>query len=177
MATTIPYSQFIGGNDPLPVLENTPRRITEIAAELTPEQIRVHPHALTVASGGSMPGKWSIHQIVGHLADTELVSQTRVRMMLFEDAPTLAAYDQERWVNGWQRENESFDATLERFRVLRESTVRLFRATPDLDLRRYGTHTERGVQTAGDYLIILAGHDINHLSQIEAIRAAWGRAQ
>ena len=78
-----------------------------------------------------------------------------------------------RWVNGWQRETESFADTLERFRVLRESTLRLFRGTPEGDLRRYGNHTERGVQTAGDYLIILAGHDINHLSQIEAIRAAY----
>jgi hypothetical protein len=173
MATPIPYSQFLGSNDPFPVLGNTPRRIAEIASTLKPEQVLVHPESITVRSGTSMPGKWSIHQIVAHLADTELVCQTRVRMMLFEDAPTLVAYDQDRWVNGWQRESESFEATLERFRVLRDSTLRLFRATPEPDLRRYGTHTERGVQTAGDYLVILAGHDINHLSQIEAIRAAW----
>jgi hypothetical protein len=173
MASSIPYSEFIGSADPFPILGNTPGRILEIVSTLTPEQIRVHPDSVAVRSGTSMPGKWSIHQIVAHLADTELVCHTRVRMILFEDAPTLVAYDQDRWVNGWQRENESFEATLERFRVLRESTIRLFRGTPELDLRRYGTHTERGVQTAGDYMIILAGHDINHLSQIEAIRAAW----
>jgi hypothetical protein len=176
MATLIPYSQFLGSNDPFPVLENTPRRVAEIASTLEPQQMATHPDSLTVGSGTSMPGRWSIHQIVAHLADTELVSQTRVRMMLFEDTPALAAYDQDRWVNGWQRENESFEDTLERFRVLRESTIRLFRATPEHDLRRVGTHAERGVQTAGDYLIILAGHDINHLSQIEAIRAAWQAA-
>jgi hypothetical protein len=173
MASTIPYSEFLGSNDPYPVLGNTPVRIAEIVSQLTPEQIRVHPDSLAVRSGVGMPGKWSIHQIVAHLADTELVCQTRVRMMLFEDSPTLVAWDQDRWVNGWQREDETFEDTLERFRVLRESTLRLFRATPELDMRRYGTHTERGVQTAGDYLILLAGHDINHLSQIEAIRAAY----
>lgn len=173
MATAIPYSQFLGSNDPFPVLENTPRRIAEIVSQLTPEQIRVHPASVTVGSNVGMPGKWSIHQIVAHLADTELVCQNRVRMVLFEDMPTLVAWDQDRWVNGWQRENESFDATFDRFRVLRESTLRLFRATPEPDLRRIGTHTERGVQAAGDYMIILAGHDINHLSQIEAIRAAY----
>lgn len=160
MATTIPYSQFIGSNDPYPVLESTADRIAAIAGDLTPEEVASAPQ----------PGKWSIHQILAHLTDNELVAQTRIRLMLFEETPVLAAYDQDRWVNGWTREQESFEATLQRFRVLRESTLRIFRNTPEDDLKRIGTHTERGVQTPGDYIVILAGHDINHLSQIDGIR-------
>ena len=163
MATTIPYSQFIGSNDPYPVIESTADRIAEIAAQLTPEQI----------AGAPAPGKWSIHQIVAHLADNEVMSQARIRLMLFEDTPTLVAYDQDRWLNGWMREQEPFEETLERFRVLRRSTVRLLRNSPEHDLRRVGAHTERGVQTPADYLIILAGHDINHLSQVEGIRSRF----
>ena len=166
MATTLPYSQFIGSNDPYPVLETTADRIASMAAELMPEQI----------AGAPEPGKWSIHQILGHLTDNELMVQARVRLILFEDTPLLVAYDQDRWANGWIREQEPFEETLERFRVLRRSTVRLLRNTPEHDLRRVGTHAERGPQTPADYLIITAGHDINHLSQIEGIRARFKAA-
>jgi len=159
----LPYSQFIGSNDPYPVLESTADRIAAIAAELTPDQLAAAPE----------PGKWSIHQILGHLTDNELMAQSRIRLMLFEDTPLLVAYDQDRWVNGWIREQELFEETLERFRVLRRSTLRLFRNTPEHDLRRVGTHAERGVQTPADYIVITAGHDVNHLSQIEGIRTRF----
>lgn len=160
MATTIPYSEFVGSHDPFLVLDSTPQRISDLCAGLSETQLATSIEA----------GKWSIHQIVAHLADCELVFQHRARMMLFEDNPTLVAFNQDVWVNGWQREKERFDQTLERLRVLRESTVRLFRNTPEHELRRYGTHTERGVQVVGDYIVMIAGHDVNHLSQIEAIR-------
>ena len=114
-----------------------------------------------------------MHQILAHLTDTELVVQTRIRMMLFEDTPLLVPFDQDRWVNGWIRELEPFEATLERLRVLRESTLRIFRNTPEHDLKRIGNHPERGVQTPGDYIVILAGHDVNHLSQMEGIRTRF----
>jgi hypothetical protein len=126
---------------------------------LTPEQLTARPE----------PGKWSIHQIVAHLADAELVHQVRVRFILFEDIPPLPAWDQDRWMNGWMRERETFEQSLERFAVLRESTIRLLRATPEHDLRRTGVHAERGVQMAGDFIILIAGHDVNHLSQIRGI--------
>jgi len=163
MATTIPYSEFIGSNDPYPVLTSTASRIAEMCNQLSPEQIATPPQ----------PGKWSVHEIVAHLTDNETMVQSRVRLMLFEDNPQLVPYDQDRWVNGWARERETFADTLERFRVLRASTVRIFQNTPELDLRRYGTHAERGVQTVMDYIIICAGHDINHLSQIEGIRSRY----
>lgn len=159
MATTIPYSQFVGSNDPYPILEFTAERIRELTQSLTAAQIGAPPAA----------GKWSIHQIVAHLADAELVHQVRLRFILFEDTPPLPAWDQDRWMNGWMREGETFQQSLERFRVLRDATVRLLRATPEHDLRRTGVHAERGVQMAGDFIILIAGHDINHLSQIRGI--------
>jgi hypothetical protein len=164
MATTIPYSQFVGSNDPYPILESTAARNRELTDGLTPEHIGTPP----------VPGKWSIHQIVAHLADCELVHQVRVRFILFEDTPPLPAWDQDRWMNGWMREGESFEQSLERFRVVREATVRLLRAAPEHDLRRTGVHAERGVQMAGDFIILIAGHDVNHLSQIRGI--ATGQA-
>jgi uncharacterized damage-inducible protein DinB len=159
MATTIPYSQFIGSNDPWPVLESTAERIRELTEALPRERITAPP----------LPGKWSIHQIVAHLADAEIVHQVRIRFILFEDNPPLPAWDQERWMNGWMREGETFEQSLERFRVVREATVRLLRSATEHDLRRTGVHAERGVQTAGDFIVLIAGHDINHISQIRGI--------
>ncbi|HYO81732.1 MAG TPA: DinB family protein [Bryobacteraceae bacterium] len=154
----IPYEEFVGNADPFAVLETTASRIAEMTAGLSPEQIAAAP----------APGKWSIHQIVAHLADAELVGQGRIRFMLFEDNPPLQSWDQDRWMQGWNREGESWEASLDRFRVLREATLRLLRAIPESDRHRTGVHSERGLQTAWDQRILHAGHDINHLRQIEA---------
>ncbi|MBC7927311.1 MAG: DinB family protein [Bryobacteraceae bacterium] len=160
MTGPIPYAHFLGSNDPLPVMRHTYARVLEVSAGLTPEHLRAAPE----------PGKWSFHDIVRHLTDTELVFQVRLRFILFEDAPHLPAFDQERWASFWSREPETFEQSLERFRVLRESTIRLLEHVPQHDLLRTGTHPDHGSQTAGDYQIILAGHDINHLGQLESIQ-------
>ena len=159
-ASTNPYAEFLGDKEPYFVLRSTVDRIQELTAGLTPEQLAAIP----------APGKWSIHQIVAHLADVELVFQTRARMIMFQNNPTLIGFDQEPWVLGWMRENEPWPETFERFRVLRNAILRLFLNAEGHDLQRYGTHNERGVQTISDYVEMLAGHDINHLQQIERLR-------
>jgi hypothetical protein len=155
-----PYAQFLGDKEPYFILRSTADRIGELTAGLTPAQLAANPEH----------GKWSIHQIVAHLADVDLVFQTRARMIMFQNNPTLVSFDQDPWVLGWMRENEPWAETLEKFTVLRRSILRLFLNAEAHDLDRYGTHTERGVQTVGDYVNILAGHDINHLQQIERLR-------
>ena len=114
--STNPYAEYLGDKEPYFVLRSTVERIQELTAGLTPEQLAATPE----------PGKWSIHQIVAHLADCELVFQTRARMIMFQDKPTLVSFDQDPWVLGWMRENEPWDETFERFRVLRRSILRLF---------------------------------------------------
>lgn len=159
----IPYSEFVGNEDPFPIMRSTPGHIAKLSEHLTPEQLETAPQ----------PGKWSLHQIVAHLADCELMFQVRVRLILFEDEPRLAAFDQDRWANGWVREDETWQQTFERFRTIRESTVRLLENIPEQDLRRIGIHSERGPQTPADYIILIAGHDLNHLHQIETIHRTY----
>ncbi|HYP05481.1 MAG TPA: DinB family protein [Bryobacteraceae bacterium] len=162
MATAAnPYAGFLGANEPFAVIGSTVDRIRELTAGLSAEQLAAPP----------APGKWSIYQILGHFADCELMFQTRSRMILFQDKPTLVAFDQDPWVNGWMRENEPWEETFERLTVLRRSSLRLFGSVPEHDLLRYGIHTERGPVTVADTIRTMAGHDINHLQQIERIRA------
>jgi len=154
----IPYAANVQDKDPLEVIRTTVGHITAMIEGLSEEQLLENPE----------PGKWSIHQIVAHLADCELVFQCRARMILFEDMPAIQPFDQDRWANGWAREKETFAQSFERFQVMRGATIRLFENTPPHDLKRLGNNLERGPQEAGDYPIIMAGHDINHLRGLQA---------
>jgi hypothetical protein len=98
-----------------------------------------------------------------------MVMCCRARWIAFEDQPALVPFDQEKWAAGWPREKEPLSEMLERFRLLRRSQVRLFRGVPDKDWQRTGNHTERGLVSLREQLETLAGHDLNHLEQIERI--------
>jgi hypothetical protein len=142
--------------DPLTVAAATPARILSLIRGLTPRQLAKRP----------APGKWSIQEIIRHLADTEMVMECRARWIAFEDRPTLVPFDQEKWAAGRAREKEPLPETIERFRLLRRSQLRLFRQASAKDFRRTGFHPERGVVTLRVQLETLAGHDLNHLAQI-----------
>jgi hypothetical protein len=152
-----PYASYLGDREPIGVLAATVDRIAALTSGLSVEQLAV-PTA---------PGKWSVHEIVAHLADLDLVTSARCRWTLFEDNPTLIGYDQDPWIAGWRREKEPFPETLERFRVLRQSLLRLLRNCSPQDFSRPATHTDHGAITLGFFPSLVAGHDLNHLQQLE----------
>jgi hypothetical protein len=156
-----PYAKFLAHRDPLAVATATPGKIVALIRGLTPRQLAQRP----------APGKWSIGEIISHLADTEMVMGCRARWIAFEDHPTLVPFDQEKWAAGRAREKEPLAETLERFRLLRQSQIRLFRRASTKDFRRTGFHPERGVVSLQVQLETLAGHDLNHLAQIQRIAA------
>jgi hypothetical protein len=156
-----PYAKFLGRRDPVAVAAATPAKIVSLIRGLTPRQLAQTP----------APGKWSIQEIISHLADTEMVMSCRSRWIAFEEHPTLVPFDQEKWAAGRTREKEPLAETLERFRVLRRSQLRLFRRASKDDFQRTGFHPERGVVTLRVQLETLAGHDLNHLAQIQRLAA------
>jgi hypothetical protein len=156
-----PYAKFLGRRDPLAVAAATPAKIVSLIRGLTPRQLCRRP----------APGKWSIQEIISHLADTEMVMNCRARWIAFEDHPSLVPFDQERWAAGRIREREPLAETLERFRAVRRSQLRLFRHASRNEFRRTGFHPERGVVTLRVQLETLAGHDLNHLAQIRRLAA------
>jgi hypothetical protein len=160
-----PYGKYLAGRDPIEVLTDTPARLRALTAGLTPQQLASRPS----------PGKWSIRDIVQHLADCEIMFVARCRWIAYDDNPTLIAFDQDKWAEGRMCENEPVDESLDRFALLRQSQLRLFRSLPDAAWDRTGRHTERGEQRLRDYPPLCAGHDINHLQQIEALRQADDR--
>jgi len=153
---------LLGDKDPLNVLRQTPSVIARSIEMMTREKLRT-PEG---------PGKWSMAQVLQHLADSDLVWGWRVRLILAHDRPELTGYDQDLWAERLHYADADPDEAMSMFALLRRANLKLIdRATPE-DLKRVGVHSERGEESI-EYLIRLyAGHDLLHLRQIDRISAA-----
>jgi DinB superfamily len=156
--------QALGSRDPLQVLAETPTTLRAAVAGLTRPQDAMPER----------PGKWSVRQVVQHLADSDLVGAFRFRMVLAHDAPELPGYDQDVWAQRLGYQESEVSSALDEFSTLRNATVRLLRrATPE-DMRRVMRHAERGDESLSHMIRTYAGHDVVHLRQIARIRQAIG---
>ena len=90
------------------------------------------------------PGKWSVIEVIQHLADSELVAGFRSRMVLSEDRPTLQGYDQDRWASEFRYREVSLSQALEQLRGLRLANLHLWKHLTHAQLERVGLHSERG---------------------------------
>ena len=154
--------ELLGDRDPMAVLRETLTALPRAIAGLSRQQL-AQPERL---------GKWSITQILQHLADSEIVWTWRMRLILAQERPPLTGYDQDQWAERLHyAESEPADA-LELFTVVRRANLRLLeRATPD-DLKRVGVHVERGEESVEHLRRLYAGHDLLHLRQIDRVRRA-----
>ncbi len=153
---------LLGSREPLNVLRSTPEAVRNVVAGLTEREVS-QPEAA---------GKWSIRQVVRHLADSDLVWGYRVRMVLAQDRPTLTGYDQDRWAERLGYDHAPVEAALEEFRVLRGSNLRLIAEASPSDLERVGVHAERGEESVAHMIRLYAGHDLLHVAQLARIRQA-----
>lgn len=155
---------YVGRQSPLQLQAAMPGKLARAVRGLRPAQLKRRPR----------PGKWSIQEIVAHLADTELVYGFRLRMMLAQPGCPIQAYDQDLWARNLAYKRQPIGQLLERVRVLRHENLRLLKSVPRPWWSRYGMHAERGRESVARTLLLLAGHDINHLNQIRAIRRQFG---
>jgi DinB superfamily len=116
--------------------------------------------------------KWSISEIVAHLGDAEIVTGFRMRLILGAPGAPIAAYDQDSWVTSGHYEKHDPGESVEQFRVLREANLALLKSLTPEQWKHYGMHSERGQETIELMVRMAAGHDINHLQQIEGILPA-----
>ena len=154
--------ELLGDNDPLEVLGGTPAVLAETVRGLPAESL-TRPEA---------PGKWSMGQVLQHLADSELVWAFRLRMVLAHERPTLTGYDQDLWADRLGYDREAPEDAMGVFGTLRSANLRLLaRATPK-DLARVGIHAERGEEGVWHMIRLYAGHDLVHRRQLARIREA-----
>jgi uncharacterized damage-inducible protein DinB len=151
---------LLGSRDPLTVVRATPAALARAIQGLSGEQLRKPER----------PGRWSIGQVLQHLADSDLVWGWRVRLILAQDRPTLTGYDQDLWAERLHYADSDPAESLETFGVLRRANIRLIERASPADLKRVGVHSERGDESLEHLRRLYAGHDLMHLAQIERIR-------
>jgi hypothetical protein len=153
---------YIAGRDPLKLQAAAPANLAKLLKKVTPAMARKRP----------APGKWSIAEIVAHLADTEVALGWRMRMVVSEPGCTLQPFDQDAWAAAMRYEKRDPRKSIEQYRSLREANVALLKSLAPADWKKSGMHPERGKQTVATIVQMTAGHDLNHLAQIERILAA-----
>jgi hypothetical protein len=153
---------LVGGADPNDVLATTADWCDRHTAGLTPDQLR----------RAEEPGKWSLVEILQHMADSELVWGYRLRKVLAEDRPELTGYDQDLWASRLRYAASSREQALATFRALRDANLQLLVNASEADLDRVGVHVERGAESVRHMVQLYAGHDLVHRNQISRVRAA-----
>ena len=152
-----PYAQFLGDRDPHEVVRQTPALLMAIADRLNPDQLERRPAA----------GKWNAREILCHLADSEIAYGFRLRQTLADTHHVIQPFDQERWA----AEYESLTAggALDVFSALRAWNIALINSASDAAMDKAVTHPERGTMTFRTIVETMAGHDLNHLLQLEKL--------
>lgn len=152
----------LGGREPLRVQERLVSDVREAVAGMDEDDVR----------RVEAPGKWSVVEVVQHLADTELVYGYRMRMILAHDEPEIQGYDQDLWAERLRYRDREMDDALADLESLRGVNLRLLRGLGDAEWRRTGRHSERGPESVRRVAELIAAHDLIHLRQIRRIRDA-----
>jgi len=150
---------YVEGKDPLKVQSATPDKLKKFTRGLSKKQLKWQPEA----------GKWSISEILAHLADSEIVASWRMRSVLGANGIAIQAFDQDSWASALNYAKRDAKQSLETFRVLREGNLAMLKSLAPEQWESYGMHTERGRETVAHLTRMFAGHDTNHLLQIERI--------
>jgi hypothetical protein len=137
------------------------RAVTEALEGATGAELDAHP----------APGKWSAREIVHHLADSEMTSAIRLRLLLASERPAIAGYDENEFARRLHYDRP-IDASLDALRAARRTTAEILDRMSEVDWAREGTHSESGRYTMDTWLEIYAVHAHNHAAQIRRARAA-----
>lgn len=152
-----PYASFLGERDALTVIESTSHRLSEIVAKLPAGRAEWRP----------APTKWNAREILCHLADSEIAFAFRLRQTLAEEHHIIQPFDQEKWAGTYG--GLTLRGALSVFSSLRAWDVELIATAPPAAMDKKVTHPERGEMTFRVIVETMAGHDINHVLQLEAI--------
>ena len=152
----------IENKDPLKLQAAAPARLAKLLKGVSTAKARKRP----------APGKWSIAEIVAHIADTELVGGYRIRAILGQPGTPVIGFDQDVWVTALHYEKRDLKKSFDQYRALREANMALLKSLTPEQWKHVGMHNERGPESVETIVKMFAGHDLNHFQQIERILAA-----
>jgi hypothetical protein len=156
-ATLNPYTKYLGQQQPLAVIAATADKLKALADKIGPSGLSASP----------APGKWSAREILCHLADCEIAFGFRLRQTLAEDNHTIQPFDQEKWAAPYA--NFTADEALAAFAAARRWNHLLIEGALEEFAEKAVTHPERGTMTFATIVETMAGHDLNHIAQLEQI--------
>jgi hypothetical protein len=157
MPETNPYARFLDHRPVVELLATSPATLASLAAAIGPIRLEVAP----------APGKWTPAEIFCHLADCELAFGFRLRQALAEDHHILQPFDQDKWAATYS--GIPAEQALTVFNALRGWNLTLVKNAPKDAYARVVTHPERGTMTFATLLETMAGHDINHILQLQKL--------
>lgn len=157
------YLDAIGKRDPIESAAKAPKRLRHLVEGLSEKELEWRP----------AEGKWSIKQILAHLADGEVMIGSRLRLVAAMDRPTIVGYDQDAFVANLCVDDLSAEQWLDAFRSMRALNIALLTRLPKEAFARVGLHTERGEESLSQMVFMYAGHDLIHERQIAAQLQAY----
>lgn len=149
------------GKQPIKVQAATAKKLAILIKGVPTGKLRKRP----------APEKWSVAEILAHLADAEIAGSWRMRLILGAPGTPVAAFDQDSWVTAGHYDKRDPRKALEQFRVLREVNLALLKSLTPEQWKHFGMHSERGEESIEHIVKMFAGHDLNHIQQIERILA------
>ena len=153
--------KHVEGQDPRKVQAATPARLARLLRGATRAQLARRP----------APGKWSVNEIIAHLSESEIVVGYRMRTILGAPGGPIQAFDQDRWAAEGNYGARDAKKSLALFRALREANLEWLGSLSPAQRMRVGVHSERGEESIEFIERMMAGHDVNHTLQVEALLA------
>ena len=147
------------GKDPLKTQTATPKTLAKLIKGASPAKLRKRP----------APDKWSVGEILAHLADAEVIVGWRLRSILAAPGTPIQAYDQDALASARNYAKHDPKKSLAQFAAIREANLAFYKALSPEQWKHHGMHSERGEESLERILHMMAGHDINHTQQIERI--------
>lgn len=144
------------GKNPLQIQQSTPEKLKRLLKGLKKNQLLKRYST----------GKWSIAEILAHLSEGEIVVAYRLRTIVNSNGTPIQAYDQNSWVSNSFYLKRHPEEALQLFTVMRKNNVAFLKSLPKKFLDFHGIHSERGKESVGRIMNMVAGHDINHLRGI-----------
>ncbi len=150
---------YLAGKDPVKVQSQTADRLARLIRGVSRARLTRRP----------APKKWSVGEIIAHLADDELVGGYRMRLILENPGTPIQGFGQDKWARLGNYAKRDPKASLEFFRATRKANLAFYRSLPARQRKFHGVHSERGPESIEQIFKLFAAHDLNHLRQIEAI--------
>lgn len=148
--------------------EKSPKEIAAAVSGLPDKTLRYKPS----------PDKWCILEILGHLADAEVINAYRLRQMLADKDPVIAPIDQDAWAKHLGYLDSSVPELVALYGLNRHATLQLLRRIKPLDLQKSAYHPElKKPLTVADMVERITAHGPNHRAQIERLKKEATRLQ